>query len=177
VALYELDGVQVSLPDDGHYWVAPDAAVIGKVRLGSHSSVWFQATLRGDNELIDIGARSNVQDGCVLHTDIGFPLTLGAGCTVGHMAMLHGCTIEEGSLIGMGATILNGAVIGAGSVIGAHALIPEGKTIPPRSLVVGTPGRVVRELSDEEVAHFASLAGHYIENWQRFSGGLKLQAE
>lgn len=177
MALYELDGVQVTLPEDGRYWVAPDAAVIGKVRLGSEASVWFHATLRGDNELIDVGARTNIQDGCVLHTDIGYPLTLGEGCTVGHMAMLHGCTIGSGALIGMGATILNGAVIGENCVIGAHALVGEGKEIPPRSLVVGTPGRVVRELSDDDVAHFARLAGGYVNNWQRFSKGLKPQME
>lgn len=177
MALYELDGVRVSLPKDGRYWVAPNASVIGKVKLGSEASVWFQATLRGDNELIDVGARTNIQDGCVLHTDMGFPLTLGDGCTVGHMAMLHGCRVGKGSLIGMGATILNGAVIGESCVIGAHALIGEGKEIPPRSLVVGTPGRVVRELSDADVVHFARLADHYVENWQRFSGGLKPQPE
>ncbi|MGI9406917.1 MAG: gamma carbonic anhydrase family protein [Hyphomicrobiaceae bacterium] len=175
MALYELDGVGVTVPEDGRYWVAPDASVIGKVRLQRDSSVWFQATLRGDNELIDVGERTNIQDGCVLHTDMGFPLTLGAGCTVGHMAMLHGCTIGEGSLIGMGATVLNGVVIGANCVIGAQALIPEGKTIPDRSLVVGAPGRVVRELSDEDVAHFARLADHYVENSRRFQNGLRPQ--
>jgi len=177
MALYELDGVRVTLPDDGQYWVAPDATVIGKVRLHRDASVWFQATLRGDNDTIEVGERTNIQDGCVLHTDVGYPLTLGPGCTVGHMAMLHGCSVGAGSLIGMGATVLNGAVIGAGCVIGAHALIPEGREIAPRSLVIGTPGKVVRELGDDEVAHFARLADHYVANWKRFSEKLLPQAE
>lgn len=177
MALYELDGHAVSLPEDDRYWVAPNAVVIGKVRLRRDASVWFNAVLRGDNELIDVGDRTNIQDGCVLHTDMGFPLMLGADCTVGHMAMLHGCTIGEGVLIGIGATVLNGAVIGAHSVIGAHALVPEGKEIPPRSLVVGTPGKVVRELSDDDVTHYSRLAGHYVDNWQRFSSGLTMQTE
>ncbi len=177
MALYELDGIRVTLPDDGRYWVAPDASVIGKVRLASDTSVWFQATLRGDNELIDVGAGSNIQDGCVLHTDIGFPLTVGENCTVGHMAMLHGCTIGKGCLIGMGATIMNGAVIGDNCVIGAHTLVGEGKDIPPRSLVVGTPGRVVRELNDDDITHFERLAGHYVDHARRYTDGLKLQSE
>lgn len=177
MALYELDGVKVALPDDGRYWVAPNASVIGKVRLAEDASVWFHATLRGDNELIDIGARTNIQDGCILHTDMGYPLTLGEGCTVGHMAMLHGCTIGPGCLIGMGATILNGAVIGENSVIGAHALVGEGKEIPPRSLVVGTPGRVVRELGDEEIGRYTRLAQNYVDNAARFANGLKPQSE
>ncbi|MEO0620513.1 MAG: gamma carbonic anhydrase family protein, partial [Pseudomonadota bacterium] len=150
MALYELDGVRVEVPQSGRYWVAPSASVIGRVRLGEDASVWFQATLRGDNELIDIGARSNVQDGSVLHTDKGFPLALGSGCTVGHSAILHGCTVGDRALIGMGATVLNGATIGDGAVIGAHALIPEGKDVPPGALVVGTPGKVIRILSADE---------------------------
>ena len=142
--IYELDGVTPILADDA--WVAPNANVIGNVTLAEGSSVWFGSTLRGDNEPIVVGARSNVQENCVLHTDMGFPLTVGADVTVGHKAMLHGCTIGDGSLIGMGATVLNGAVIGAGCLIGAGALITEGKVIPDGSLVMGAPGKVVREL-------------------------------
>ncbi len=175
MALYELNGISVVTPGEGKFWVAPNAVLLGKVRLEAESSVWFGAVLRGDNEFITVGERSNVQDGCVLHTDPGFPLTIGADCTIGHMVMLHGCTIGSGCLIGIGAIILNGAKIGAECVIGANTLIPEGKDIPARSMVMGSPGKIVRQLSDGDVARFAAAAGRYVQNWKRFATGLKPQ--
>jgi carbonic anhydrase/acetyltransferase-like protein (isoleucine patch superfamily) len=149
-------------------WVADNATVIGSVVLEKDASVWFNCVLRGDNDIITVGAASNIQDSSVLHTDAGIRLTVGPRVTVGHLAMLHGCTIGEGSLIGIKAVILNGAVIGRHCLIGANSLIPEGKVIPERSLVVGSPGKVVRELSDEDVARLAASAAHYVENWQRY---------
>jgi carbonic anhydrase/acetyltransferase-like protein (isoleucine patch superfamily) len=175
MALYELDGTRVATPGEGAYWVAPNAVVLGKVELAQDASVWFGAVLRGDNEPIRIGPRSNVQDGCVLHTDPGFPLIIGADCTIGHMVMLHGCTIGRGSLIGIGSIILNGAKIGEECVIGANALITEGKEIPSRSMVLGSPGKIVRELTDEEVRRFSGAAVRYVANWKRFAAGLKPQ--
>lgn len=172
---YTLDGVAVTTPADGAFWVAPNAVLLGKVKLETDASVWFGAVLRGDNELITVGARSNVQDGSVLHTDPSFPLTIGADCTIGHMVMLHGCTIGRGSLIGIGSIILNGAVIGEECVIGANSLIPEGKVIPPRSMVMGSPGKVVRELNDEEVARFSGAARRYVANYKRYTTGLAVQ--
>lgn len=172
MALYELGGVVPQLAE-GECWVAPNATVIGRVALRKDASVWFNAVLRGDHELIEICEGANVQDGCVLHTDPGYPLTVGKHATIGHKVMLHGCTIGEGALIGIGATILNGAVIGNGSIVGAHALIPEGKVIPERSMVMGMPGRVVRELSEEDSKRFAEPAAHYVENWKRFERDLK----
>lgn len=173
MALYELDGVSPELAGDGSAWVADNASVIGKVRLHQGAGIWFNAVLRGDNELIEIGAGSNVQDGCVLHTDMGYPLSVGAHCTIGHMAMLHGCSIGEQSLIGMGATILNGVKIGKHCLIGAHALIPEGREIPDGSMVMGMPGKVVRALSDDEIAGLKKSAEHYVANAKRYAGGLK----
>jgi carbonic anhydrase/acetyltransferase-like protein (isoleucine patch superfamily) len=152
----------------GKAWIAPTAAVIGNVRLEADASVWFGAVIRGDNEPIVIGRGSNVQDGSVLHTDPGFPLTIGAHVTIGHMAMLHGCTIEDGALVGIGAVVLNGARIGRNSLIGAHALITEGKVIPEGSLVMGAPGKVVRQLSAQEIAGLKGNAEHYVENWKRY---------
>jgi carbonic anhydrase/acetyltransferase-like protein (isoleucine patch superfamily) len=171
--LYELDGVRPDLPEEGRFWVAPDALLIGKVKLEADASVWFGAVLRGDNELILVGEGSNVQDCSVLHTDMGFPLTLGAGCTVGHQAVLHGCEVGASSLIGIGATVLNGARIGANCLIGANSLVPEGKVIPPGSLVMGAPGRVIRELKPEEIERIARSARGYAANWRRFAAGLK----
>lgn len=153
-------------------WIAPSANVIGSVVLGANSSVWWNSVLRGDIEDIVIGAGSNIQDGSVLHADPGIPLALGDHVTVGHMVMLHGCTIGEGSLIGIKSVIMNRAVIGKECLIGANTLIPEGKVIPDRSLVVGSPGRILRTLSDEEVARLRSTAAHYVENAQRYRDSL-----
>ncbi len=155
-------------------WIAPSADVIGKARLLHNASVWFGAVLRGDNEWITIGENSNVQDGCVLHTDMGAPLMIGSYCTIGHKAILHGCTIGDNSLIGMGAVVLNRAIIGKNCLIGASALIPEGKVIPDNSLVVGAPGRVVRQLDEVAIGDLRKSAEGYVRNWQRFAKGLKL---
>lgn len=161
MAIYALDGHAPKLPPKGEYFIAPTAAVIGRVELGRQVSIWFGAVLRGDNEPILIGEGSNIQDNCVLHTDPGFPLTIGRNVVVGHSVILHGCTIGDNVLVGMGATIMNGARIGANSVIGAGALIPEGKEIPPNSLVVGMPGKVSRTLGDEEAAQLLAGAKSY----------------
>jgi len=169
--IYALDGIAPQIDDDT--WVAADANLIGKVVLEAGASVWFGCTLRGDNEEIRVGAGSNVQENCVLHTDIGYPLVIGANCTVGHKAMLHGCTIGDGSLIGMGATVLNGAKIGKGCLIGAGALVTEGKEIPDGSLVMGAPGKVVRGLDAEAQAKLLQSAEGYRANMRRFRAGLK----
>lgn len=158
---------------DADAWVAPGCHVIGDVTMAAGASVWFGATLRGDNEVIAVGAGSNIQENCVVHTDMGFPLTIGAGCTIGHKAMLHGCTIGGNTLIGMGATVLNGAVIGKNCLIGAGSLITEGKVIPDGSLVMGVPGKVVRELDGAAIAGLQASALHYSENAARFSRDLK----
>lgn len=173
MAIYALDGVAPELPEAGAYWIAASADVIGRVRLERNASIWFNAVLRGDNELILVGEGSNIQDGCVLHTDMGSPLTIGRNCTIGHQAMLHGCTIGENSLVGMGATILNNAVIGKNCLIGAHTLIPEGKVIPGNSLVIGAPGKVVRELDEAAIARLTKAASNYVRNWQRFAKGMQ----
>lgn len=165
---YRLGDLAPEVPDSGDYFVADNATVIGRVRLAERSSVWFNAVLRGDQELIAIGTGSNIQEACVLHTDPGYPLTIGADVTVGHQAMLHGCTIGDHSLIGIQAVVLNGASIGRNCLIGAGALIPEGKTIPDNSLVVGAPGRVKRELTAEEIEALGQGAAHYIDNYRRF---------
>lgn len=175
MTIYALDGITVRTPADGRYWIAPNAVVLGNVVLEEDASVWFGAVVRGDNEEIRIGARSNVQDGSVLHTDPGFPMLIEPDCTIGHMVMLHGCRIGTRSLVGIGSIILNGAVIGEGCLIGANTLIPEGKVIPPRSMVLGSPGRVVKQLTDEDVARFSGAAGRYVQNWQRFRSGLQAQ--
>ena len=175
MALYELDGVRAQTPSEGRYWVAPNAIVIGNVIIEEDASVWFGSILRGDNEPIRVGARSNIQEACVLHTDPGFPLTIGPDCTIGHMVMLHGCTIGRASLIGIGSIILNGTKIGEECLIGANTLIPEGKEIPPRSMVLGSPGKIVRQLTDEDVARFGGAAGRYVKNWKRYATGLKPQ--
>jgi carbonic anhydrase/acetyltransferase-like protein (isoleucine patch superfamily) len=171
--LYELDGHAPQVPENGDYWVAPGAHVMGKIVLGAGVSVWFGCALRGDNEPIVVGAGSNIQENCILHTDMGYPLTIGADCTIGHKAMLHGCTIGEGSLVGMGATILNGAVIGKGCLIGAGALVTEGKVIPDFSLVMGVPGRVVRELDADAQSRLRKSAAGYRANMARFKAGLR----
>lgn len=161
MTLYALDGIAPEMPADGDAWVAPDANLIGRVILESGTSVWFGATLRGDNEAITIGEGSNVQENCVIHTDMGYPARVGRNCTIGHKAMLHGCTVGDGSLVGMGATILNGAVIGRGCIIGAGALVAEGKVIPDGSLVMGIPGKIIRELDDSARAANLASAAHY----------------
>lgn len=171
--LYALNGVSLTLPATGDYWVAPGAHVIGHVVLAEGVSIWFGCTLRGDNEPLVIGEGSNIQENCVLHTDMGYPLTIGANCTIGHKAMLHGCTIGDGSLIGMGATVLNGAVIGKGCLIGAGALVTEGKVIPDGSLVMGSPGRVVRQLDGAAQARLLASAAGYRANMQKFKNGLQ----
>ncbi len=170
MVIYSLDGIQPELAEQS--WVAPSADVIGRVSLMHMGSIWFGAVLRGDNEWITIGEHSNVQDGCVLHTDKGAPLTIGAYCTIGHKAILHGCEVGDNSLVGMGAIILNHAKIGRNCLIGAGALIPEGKIIPDNSLVVGAPGKVVRVLDDEAAAKLRKSAEGYVLNWQRFKIGL-----
>jgi carbonic anhydrase/acetyltransferase-like protein (isoleucine patch superfamily) len=163
---YSVDGVE---PVRAHEsWIAPSADIIGKVRLLQFASVWFGAVVRGDNEWITIGEHSNVQDSCVLHTDIGAPITIGNYCTIGHKAILHGCTIGDNSLVGMGAVVLNHAVIGKNCLIGAATLIPEGKIIADNSLVVGAPGRVIRILDEEAVHKLKKSAENYVLNWQRF---------
>ncbi len=162
-----------SISTAGDHWIAPTAVVIGKVRLERDASVWWGAVLRGDNELITVGEGSNVQDGSVLHTDPGFPLTIGPNVTIGHLAMLHGCTIGEGSLIGIGAVVLNGAKIGRNCLIGAKSLIPEGKEIPDNSLVMGMPGRVFGEVRTEQAERMRAGTAHYIKNWQRYVESLR----
>ncbi|AMY69159.1 gamma carbonic anhydrase family protein [Frigidibacter mobilis] len=169
--IYALDGIAPEIAADA--WVAPGAHLIGKVVLEAGASVWFGAVLRGDNEEIRVGAGSNVQENVVCHTDMGFPLVIGANCTIGHKAMLHGCTIGEGSLIGMGATVLNGARIGRGCLIGAGALVTEGKEIPDGSLVMGSPGKVVRMLDEAAQAGLLRSAAGYRRNAARFRAGLK----
>lgn len=171
--LYRLDDAEPGTPEKGHFFVADNATVLGRVTLARDASIWFNAVLRGDQEEIAIGEGSNIQEACVLHTDPGFPLTVGAGCTVGHQAMLHGCTIGDNSLIGIKATVLNGAVIGRNCLIGAGALVPEGKEIPDNSLVMGVPGRVKRELGDADADKLRQGAAHYVENYKRFLAGLE----
>jgi carbonic anhydrase/acetyltransferase-like protein (isoleucine patch superfamily) len=171
MTIYSLDGLAPEIAADA--WIAPDANVIGNVVIKSAASIWFCSTIRGDNEKITVGASSNVQENCVLHTDIGFPLSIGAGCTIGHKVMLHGCQIGDNSLIGMGATILNGARIGKNCLIGAGALITEGKEIPDGSLVMGMPGKVVRALDEAAIEGLRLSAQAYQANSQRFAAGLR----
>ncbi len=169
--LYELGEKTPVVADTA--WVAPGCHVIGAVVLEEGSSVWFGTTIRGDNETVVVGRGSNVQENCVFHTDMGYPLTIGTGCTIGHKAMLHGCTIGDNSLIGMGATVLNGAVIGKNCLIGAGALITEGKVIPDGSLVMGAPSKVVRELDAQAIEALRASAIHYQDNAARFRTDLK----
>ena len=174
MTIYALGGKSPEIHPDT--WVAPDANVIGDVVLEEGASVWFSATLRGDNEQIRVGEGSNVQENCVMHTDMGFPLTIGKNCTIGHKVMLHGCTIGNNSLIGMGAIILNHAVIGDNCLIGAGALITEGKEIPPGSLVMGAPGKVVRQLDGAAIARLTKTAMGYQSNMRRFRDNLTVVA-
>ena len=172
--LLQLDEVRVQA--EGDYFVADTAVVIGRVLLRQNASVWFNAVLRGDAELITVGVDSNVQDGAVLHTDPGYPLVIGEGVTVGHQAMLHGCEIGDNSLVGINAVILNGAKIGNNCLIGANALVGEGKVIPDNSMVLGSPGKVVKQLGEAQIAGLKMSAAHYVENGRRFAAGLKPQS-
>jgi carbonic anhydrase/acetyltransferase-like protein (isoleucine patch superfamily) len=165
--------VTPQLPNDDEYWIAPTAAVMGNVILKKNASVWWGSTLRGDREPITVGENSNIQDGSVLHADPGFPLTIGANVTVGHLVMLHGCTIGDNSLVGIGSVVLNGAKIGRNCLIGANALITEGKAIPDNSVVMGAPGKIVRELTEEQARKLALSAHHYVENWRRYRTDLR----
>jgi carbonic anhydrase/acetyltransferase-like protein (isoleucine patch superfamily) len=169
--IYELDGVAPEIHPSA--WIAPGARIIGKVRIAAGASVWFGAVLRGDNEWVSVGAGTNVQENAVLHTDIGYPLTIGANCTIGHLAMLHGCEVGAQSLIGMKATVLNGAMIGNCCLVGAAALVTEGKMIADGSLVMGAPGKVVRMLDAEAQARLLSSAQGYQANAARFRAGIK----
>ena len=170
---YDLGQVGPSLPEEGEYWIAPNATVLGNVILKRNASIWFGAVLRGDNDPITVGENSNVQDGSVLHTDTGSPLTIGDNVTIGHKVMLHGCSIGDNSLIGIGSIVLNGARIGRNCLIGANTLITEGKAIPDNSMVMGSPGTVVRELDEAAIAMLRMSAAHYVENWKRYARELK----
>lgn len=169
---YALGNLVPSFPIEDRFWIAPDAHVIGAVTLGLDVGIWFGAVLRGDNEPIVLGDGTNVQEGVMVHTDLGFPVSIGRGCTIGHHAIIHGCTIGDNSLIGMGATILNGARIGNNCLVGANALITEGKTYPDNSLIVGSPARVVRSLDDQAAGLLKLSAASYVENWKRFKRDL-----
>jgi carbonic anhydrase/acetyltransferase-like protein (isoleucine patch superfamily) len=171
--IYELDGDRPEFPEEGRYWVAPNATLIGKVRLKTDSSVWFNAVLRGDNEWIELGERSQIQDNATLHTDPGFPLAIGPDCVIGHNVVLHGCSIGPNSLIGMGAILLNGARIGANSLVGAGALITEGKSFPDGSLIVGSPARAVRKLDEAAINAIAGGASIYVRRFKQYTKGLK----
>ena len=171
MAIYELKGRRPDIAASAY--VADSAQVIGNVVLDDNASVWFGAVIRGDSDPIRVGKNSNVQDTAVLHADPGFPLTLGKNVSVGHMAMLHGCTVGDGSLIGIGSVILNGTVIGKNCLIGAKTLIPEGKNIPDGSMVLGSPGKVVRQLRPEEIAHIHGISEHYVERFKRYRDVMK----
>jgi carbonic anhydrase/acetyltransferase-like protein (isoleucine patch superfamily) len=171
--IYELDGEKPEFPADGKYWIAETAVLIGRVRLKSHASVWFGAVLRGDNEWIEIGERSQIQDNATLHTDPGFPMVIGENCVIGHNVMLHGCMIGANSLIGMSATLLNGAKIGDNSLVGAGALVTEGKTFPDNSLIVGSPARAIRTLDEKATQMIARGADIYVKRWRQYARGLK----
>ena len=168
--IYALDDKAPQI--DARAWVADNATLIGNVRLAAAASIWWNAVLRGDNDLIDIGERSNIQDGSVLHTDPGLQLVVGQGVTIGHMVMLHGCTIGDDTLVGIGAIVLNRAVVGRGCLIGAGTLIPEGKVIPDGSVVMGSPGKIVRSVSDEDLARIRLAASHYVDHIQEYRAGL-----
>lgn len=171
--IYEINGVRPEFPADGQSWVAETAVLIGRVRLLSEASVWFNAVLRGDNEWIEIGERSQVQDNATLHTDMGYPLTIGSDCVIGHNVILHGCQIASNVLIGMGTIVMNGARIGSGSIVGAGAIIPEGKEFSEGSLIVGAPARVVRKLDESSLKMIAASADNYVQRWKTYRQGLK----
>jgi carbonic anhydrase/acetyltransferase-like protein (isoleucine patch superfamily) len=173
MAIYELDGEAPEFPSDGRYWVADSASVIGRVRLKTDASVWFGSVLRGDNEWIELGERSQIQDNATLHTDPGFPIVIGQDCVIGHNVILHGAMVGDNSLIGMGAILLNGARIGANSLVGAGALVTEGKAFPDNSLIVGSPARVIRTLDETSAERIRAAADIYVRRWQQYSNGLK----
>jgi carbonic anhydrase/acetyltransferase-like protein (isoleucine patch superfamily) len=173
MAIFELDGQAPQLPPDGHYWVADSAIVIGRVRLKTDASVWFNSVLRGDNEWIELGERSQIQDNATLHTDPGFPLDIGDNCVIGHNVVLHGCTVAVNSLIGMGAVVLNGAKIGKNCLVGAGAVVTEGKEFADNSLIVGAPARAVRALDQEAAQAITRGADIYVRRWQQYAKGLK----
>jgi carbonic anhydrase/acetyltransferase-like protein (isoleucine patch superfamily) len=172
--IYALDDRKPVLPPEGRYWIAPNASVIGDVVLQEDVGIWFGAVLRGDNERLSIGARSNIQEGVTLHTDDGLPLHVGADCTIGHNAILHSCYIDDCTLIGMGAIVLNGARIGRHCLVGAGALVTENKTFPDGSLIVGSPAKVVRPLDEATIAALQASADRYVANWRRYASGLRL---
>jgi carbonic anhydrase/acetyltransferase-like protein (isoleucine patch superfamily) len=171
--IYELDGQKPEFPAEGNYFVAETATLIGRVRLKQDASVWFGAVLRGDNEWIELGERSQIQDNCVLHTDPGFPLTIGSNCVIGHLVMLHGCTIGDNSLIGMGAVLLNGTKIGSNSLVGAGAVVTEGKAFADNSLIVGAPARVIRALDAKAIEMIRGGADIYVQRSKQYAKSLK----
>ncbi len=173
MAVYELDGQSPEFPADGLYWVAETAIVVGRVRLHSDVSIWYGSVLRGDNEWIEIGTRSQIQDNATLHTDPGFALTIGRDCVIGHNVILHGCTVGNNTLIGMGTTILNGAKIGSNCLVGANALITEGKEFPDNSVILGSPAKAVRDVDDKARAMIARGANVYVRRWKQYNTGLK----
>ena len=171
--VFELEGIRPTLPESGDFWIAPGTYVIGNVVLAEGASVWFGTTIRGDNEIVNIGTSSNIQENSVLHTDLGFPIKIGKNCTIGHKAMLHGCIVDDNSLIGMGATVLNGAHIKKNCLVGANSLVTEGKTFPENSLIMGAPAKVVRELTQNEIYGITRSSLWYRENMNRFKKSLK----
>ncbi len=171
--IYALEDRKPVLPPEGRYWIAPTAVVIGDVVLGEDVGIWFGAVLRGDNERLTVGARSNVQEGVTLHTDSGLPLTVGEDCTIGHNAILHSCVIGDCSLIGMGAIVLNGARIGRNCLVGAGALVTENKSFPDGSLIVGSPAKMARALDEPTIARLQASSDHYVANWRRYAAALK----
>jgi carbonic anhydrase/acetyltransferase-like protein (isoleucine patch superfamily) len=172
--IFTLDGHTPQFEHRESNWIAPDATLIGKVFLGENAGIWFGAVLRGDNEWVRVGRNTNVQEHTVMHTDMGYPLNIGEGCTIGHRAMLHGCTIGDNSLIGMGSIVLNGARIGENSLVGAGTLVPERKEFPDNSLIVGSPARVIRTLDDAAIEQLRLSAKHYVENGKRFMRGMEI---
>ena len=174
--IYDLGDKRPHLPEEGQYWIAPGAVVIGDVILKQNASVWFRAVVRGDNDPITVGRNSNVQDGSVLHSDPGLPLTIGDDVTIGHMAMLHSCEVGDNSLIGIGAVVLGRSRVGRNCIVGARSLIPEGKEYPDGVLILGSPAKVVRELAPHEIAFLKASADHYVQNWKRYAAELRRPA-